>query len=193
MLSALQDKLMRKDFFEEFCREFARETNRLRMEQRAGLSSANRELERVKREIQNVVEAIVDGVKGSELKDRMADLQSRKDALVKQLEVADEPPPLLHLSVADLYRSKVEELAWALQREDTRLEASEMLRGLIDSIVLTPKKGQLRIELRGNLAAMLAAAQQTKRSPETGDLFVPIQLVAGACNPLNLEFAWTAA
>jgi hypothetical protein len=82
-----------------------------------------------------------------------------------------------------------------------------MLRGLIDSIVLMPDppsragdgsarygaQGKLRIELRGNLAAMLAAAQKTKRSPETGDLFVPIQLVAGARNPLNLEFAWTAA
>jgi hypothetical protein len=27
---------------------------------------------------------------------------------------------------------------------------------------------------------MLTAAQQTKRSPETGDLLVPVQLVAGA-------------
>ena len=189
----MQDKLMRKDFFEEFCREFAKEMNRLRMEQRAGLSGAKRELERVKREIQKVVEAIVDGVKGSELKDRMADLQNRKDALLKQLEAADEPRPLLHPSMADLYRSKVEELAAALQREDTRLEASEMLRGLIEAIVLTPEKGQLRIDLKGNLAAMLAAAQKTKRSPETGDLFVPIQLVAGARNPLNLEFAWAAA
>jgi site-specific DNA recombinase len=180
VLSALQDKLMRKDFFEEFCREFAREMNRLRMEQRAGLSGAKRELERVKREIQKVVEAIVDGVKGSELKDRMADLQNRKDALLKLLEVADEAPPLLHPSMADLYRSKVEELAAALQREDTRLEASEMLRGLIDSIVLTPEEGQLRIELRGNLAAMLSAAQKTRRSPKTGDLLVPVQLVAGA-------------
>jgi site-specific DNA recombinase len=180
VLSALQDKLMRKDFFEEFCREFAKEMNRLRMEQRAGLSGAKRELERVKLEIQKVIEAIVDGVKGSELKDRMADLQNRKDALLKQLEVADEPPPLLHPSMADLYRSKVEQLAAALQREDTRLEASEMLRGLIEAIVLTPEKGQFRIELRGNLAAMLTAAQQTKRSPETGDLLVPVQLVAGA-------------
>ena len=48
-----------------------------------------------------------------------------------------------------------------------------MLRGLIDSIVLMPDGGQLRIELRGNLAAMLAAAQKTKRSPETGDLIMP--------------------
>src|SRR5690606_26888335 len=74
-----------------------------------------------------------------------------------QLDTADEPPPLLHPSMADLYRSKVEELTAALQREDTRLEASEMLRGLVDSIVLTPRDGQLGIELRGNLAAMLTA------------------------------------
>ena len=113
----------------------------------------------------------------------MADLQNRKDALLKQLEVADEPPPLLHPSMAELYRSKVEELAAALQREDTRLEASEMLRGLIEAIVLTPQNGQLRIELRANLAAMLAAAQKTRRSPETGDLLVPVQLVAGGVQP----------
>lgn len=68
-----------------------------------------------------------------------------------------------------------------------------MLRGLIEAIVLTPQDGQLRIELRGNLAAMLAAAQKTKRSPETGDLFVPIQLVAAARNHLDLEFAWAVA
>ena len=123
----------------------------------------------------------------------MDDLQARKNALLAQLATADEPPPLLHPSMADLYRSKVEELASALQREDTRLEASETLRGLIDSIVLTPEKGQLRIEPRGNLAAMLTAAQETKRSPDTGDLLVPVQLVAGARNQLNLDFCWAAA
>jgi len=40
---------------------------------------------------------------------------------------------------------------------------------------------------------MLTVAQQTKRSPEAGDLFVPVQLVAGARNPLNLDFSWSAA
>lgn len=179
VLRALQEKLLRNDFFEEFCREFAKEMNRLRMEQRAGATAAKRELERVKREIQKVIDAIVDGVKGSELKDRMAQLQERKEALLRRIETADEPRPLLHSSMADLYRSKVEELAAALEQEDTRLQASEMLRGLIDSIVLMPQDGQLRIELRGNLAAMLTAAQKTKRSPETGDLFVPVQMVAG--------------
>jgi site-specific DNA recombinase len=118
--------------------------------------------------------------------------------------VATEPPPLLHPSMADLYRSKVEQLAAALQREDARQETSETLRGLIESIVLTPEEGQppsraeentarfgeprrssksgggLQIELRGNLAAMFTVATKTMRSPETGDLIVPVQLVAGA-------------
>jgi site-specific DNA recombinase len=143
VLSALQDKLMRKDFFEEFCREFAKETNRLRMEQRAGLSGAKRDLERVKRDIKKVIEAIKSGFAGPDLKAEWDALQERKTALRAKLDAVDEAPPLLHPSMADLYRAKVESLASALQREDARLEASEMLRGLIDSIVLTPENGQL--------------------------------------------------
>ena len=193
VLRALQEKLLRKDFFEEFCREFAKEMNRLRMEQRAKLSGAKRELDRVKRDIEKVVDAIIEGYRTPELKARMEALQERKDALLAQLATADEPPPLLHPSMADLYRSKVEELAAALRREDSRLEAAETLRGLIDSIVLTPQDGQLRVELKGNLAAMLTAAQKTKRSPETGDLFVPIQMVAGARPRLFWRLCWTAA
>lgn len=55
--------------------------------------------------------------------------QTRKNALLVQVATADEPPPLLHPSLADLYRAKVETPAPAHQREATRLEASEMLRG----------------------------------------------------------------
>jgi site-specific DNA recombinase len=46
-LKALQEKLLRQDLFEEFCDEFTREMNRLRMEHRASLSAAEREFERV--------------------------------------------------------------------------------------------------------------------------------------------------
>jgi site-specific DNA recombinase len=181
VLNALQTKLLRKDFFEEFCREFAKEMNRLRMEQRAGLTGAKRELSRIEARRKKLLDLMLDDVvPTSEGKEEMLGLTARRDELQHQIKTAHEPPPLLHPSMADLYRTKVEELAAALQREDTRLEASETLRGLIDSIVLTPEKGQLRIELKGNLAAMLTVAQQTKRSPETGDLFMPVQMVAGA-------------
>ena len=65
--------------------------------------------------------------------------------------------------MADLYRQKVTALAQALEHPETRTEASEALRGLIDAIVLTPNQGALQIELKGNLAAMLGAAQNAKR------------------------------
>ena len=192
VLRALREKLMRQDFFDEFCREFAKEMNRLRMEQRAGLTSAQRELARIEARRKKLVESIMEGVPGAQVKDELIAIGDRKEVLTKQLETANQPPPLLHPSMADLYRTKVEDLAAALQREDTRLEASETLRGLIDAIVLMPEKGQLRIELRGNLAAMLTAAQKTRRSPETGDLLVPVQLVAGARNRRDLQL-WSGA
>ena len=44
VLVALRDKLMRRDLFEDFCREYVRELNRLRMEHRAGLSHGRQEL-----------------------------------------------------------------------------------------------------------------------------------------------------
>jgi hypothetical protein len=78
----------------------------------------------------------------------------RRDEFDAQLRIADEQPPLLHPSMADVYRTKVEQLTSAVQRDDSRIEAFETLRGFIDSIVLTPDGGQLRIELRANLAAM---------------------------------------
>ena len=94
----------------------------------------------------------------------------------------EEPPPLLHPEMARIYRTKVTALATALQESDTKSEATEALRGLVDGIVLTPDPvGQtLQIELRGNLAAMLGATVQTKRSSECDDLSLQVSLVAGA-------------
>ena len=123
---------------------------------------------------------------------RARDQTSREDLQVRRA-AADEPPPLLHPGMADLYRQKVTALAQALEHPETRTKASEAIRGLIDAIVLTSDHGELQIELKGNLAAMLGAAKNTKRSPETGDLSLQVVMVAGARNQQYLEFCWTAA
>ena len=64
----------------------------------------------------------------------------------------------------------------------------------MDAIVLTPDQGgeELQIDLRGNLAAMLGATVQTKRSPESDDLFLQVSLVAGARNQHYLQL-WRPA
>jgi DNA invertase Pin-like site-specific DNA recombinase len=181
VLRALQEKLLQQDLFEEFCDEFTREMNRLRMEHRASLSSAKREVERIGTRIKKHLNLMLDDeIAVDEGKAEIKALDTRRKELQSQLETADEPPPLLHPEMAELYRQKVTTLAQALERSETRTEATEALRGLIDAIVMTPDDGALRIELRGNLAAMLSAATNAKRSPETGDLSLQVQMVAGA-------------
>ena len=91
-----------------------------------------------------------------------------------------------------LYREKVTALGQALEHPETRTEASQALRGLIDAITLTPDQGALRIELKGNPAALLSAATNAKRSPE-GDLSLQIALVRGARNKLYRQLCWAAA
>jgi len=93
-------------------------------------------------------------------------------------------------------------------------EAAEAIRGLVDAVVLTRvesalkahviRRGRraqgnagaldtgLQIELKGNLAAMLTAATDAKRSPDTGDLELQIAMVAGARNQHYLQL-WRPA
>src|SRR3954467_8590007 len=180
VLRALQEKLLRQDLFKEFCDEFTREMNRLRMEHRAGLSAAEREIERIEERRKKLIELVIEGVPPSEVKDELTANAAKREALRARVAAADAPPPRLHPEMAGLYRQKVTALAEALKHPETRTEASEALRGLIDAIVMTPADGALRIELKGNLAAMLGATVQSKRSPETGDLSLQVSMVAGA-------------
>jgi hypothetical protein len=102
-------------------------------------------------------------------------------------------PELLHPRMSDVYREKVGSLCLALESEESRTGAWRPSVALIEAILLEPNGDRLNITLKGDLAGMLSAARDTKRSPETGDLLVQIKLVAGARNPLNLEFTWSAA
>jgi hypothetical protein len=142
VLRALHDKLLRQDLFEEFCDEFTREMNRLRMEHRASLSSAEREIERIETRRKKLIEMVMSGVPPAEVKDEMIANAARREELKAKLAAADAPPPLLHPEMAELYRQKVTTLAQALEHPETRTEASEALRGLIDAIVLTTGPGR---------------------------------------------------
>lgn len=140
-----------------------------------------------------VTQAAPGGVPLAPVKEPLIALEVQQTELRARLDRAIKPPPLLHPNMADLYREKVTQLARGLEHEDSRTAAAEALRGLIDAIVLTPQGGELRIELQGNLAAMLKAAQaqstgepltplgcwKDERPPGDDDL-VQIMLVAGA-------------
>jgi site-specific DNA recombinase len=143
-------------------------------ELRAGASSAKRELERVRGEIQKVIEAIKAGFPPADLKEEMETLQERKEALLAQLAAATELPPLLHPNLADLWRAEIAELRDALTEDRCDLGGREAVRKMVEEIRLTPQDGTLAVEVKGNLAAMLATA-----NPTTEDWERQLTLVAG--------------
>ncbi|MGA8156811.1 MAG: recombinase family protein, partial [Rhodoplanes sp.] len=93
---------------------------------------------------------------------QMKALEDQKEGLERRLADADEPPALLHPEMAGYYRKQVAALHAALQEEgDTRrLRAVEVLRSLVDRIVLTPEDGELRIAVVGDIAGILTVASQ---------------------------------
>ena len=112
-------------------------------------------------------------------------LEARRAELMQFLADAEEPPPLLHPSMAELYRSRLTNLYEALGREETRTEAAEIIRSLVDEIVLTPENGEFNIDLRGDLAGILTIATGAKRPLPGGngvsidELASQAELVAG--------------
>lgn len=181
VLNGLRAHLMEPELFKAFCDEFTREVNRLRIERDAEVISHKRELERIDRELDKAVQAILDGVPGSKLKDRIGGLEARKSELVELVSGANEPVLLLHPNMAELYRTRVSALCESLASDDGKNEAVEVLRTLVDEVQLVPEGAELTIVLRGDLAAILTFATNKKRPDilsEAG-LLSPVSLVAG--------------
>ncbi len=93
---------------------------------RTNIASANCELARIEARKSKLINLVLDDqLPALEAKEELLKNAKRREELEAQLRVGDEPPPLLHPRMADVYRRKVEELAEALQRPDARVEASE--------------------------------------------------------------------
>ena len=185
VLNGLRTHLMEPELFKTFCDEFTREVNRLRMERDAQIISHKRELERVDRELDKAVQAILDGVPGSKLKDKIGGLEARKSELVELVSGTDKPVPLLHPNMAELFRTRISALCESLASDEGKSEAVEVLRTLVDEVQLVPEGTELTIVLRGDLAAILTFASNRKR-PDLlseagllGDLLSPVSVVAG--------------
>ena len=186
VLSAMQERLWRDDLFEEFCREFVKERNRLHHEAGSAITVAHRDLGAVQRQIDQHLNWIGEewngqnDVMASEVRRKMEALVARKSELTATLAAAERARrsrPLLHPEMGKIYRAWVLELRTGLVDEDQRAGAVTALRAMVQQVVLTPENGELAIELVGDLAAMLVAANP-RENPE--DLRRQVMVVAGA-------------
>ena len=90
--------------------------------------------------------------------------------------------PLLHPNLPEVYRRKVAHLHTLLEQPDTKVEAMDLIRSLVEAIVLTPEDGTLRVDLRGELAAILGLCADSKKpgAVSGAGLLEQVKMVAGA-------------
>ena len=86
----------------------------------------------------------------------MARLERRREELERDLAAQNAPMVVLRPNLAELYRRRVADLHEALNEEGARADAFEIIRSLVDAIVLVPDGGTLRVNLKGELAGILA-------------------------------------
>ena len=178
VLDGMKHQLMHPDKVKEFVATFHQEFNRIAAGRDGERQRIEQDLEKAKRDLKRLVEAIKAGVSPTSIRDEMGELEARRADLEARLGAAPKPAPRIHPNLAEVYRRKVADLANALQQEDARAEAATALRGLIEEIRLVPVDGKLTIELLGELSALIDLG--TNKHPRTDGPGVQLTLVAGA-------------
>jgi site-specific DNA recombinase len=181
VLEGLRDRMMDPALFKAFVAEFIAEWNRLQAGAAADTTARAGELERVRRQIERLVDALADGAAMASVRDRLTGLEARRLQLERDIADSVAPAPRLHPNLAEVYRQRVAILVDTIA-SDNAAEVRERVRGLVSAILLIPEDGKLRIEIRGELAAILAlsaAATRTSADRSADAMCEQVKMVAG--------------
>ena len=176
---------MAPELVAEFTRIFQEEMNAAAKTAAVRGEELKREADAVERKMAGIMSAIEDGMYTPALKERMKALEARKAEI--QAIVADAEAPSvvrLHPNAAEVYRRKVADLELALNDDGIKAEAGDILRSLIDRVVLTPAAGApdgIDAQLHGDLATVLALSDpEQQKLPAAGAAGSQLSVVAGA-------------
>ena len=156
VLRAMQTRFFEPGRFDEFCRGFTEEMNRLRRDYRTKLAALPREIAGIDRRSKEILELLLQGFRDEAWKEELRRLEERRTELKASVANPEKEPvlPALHPQMAQVFRQKTMQLVSALEHEDAELReaARESLRGFIDHIVIPPKDGLLQVvgEFRRN-------------------------------------------
>ena len=183
VLVGLKEKLLAPELVAAFVEEYQAEMNRLAKETQQQTASLHRERAVIERKIDGILRAIEDQMYSPVMKDRMQALEARHDEIDRLLSATPPLAPVrLHPGLKDVYRRKVAQLEEALNDDAIKTEAMEIIRGMIDRIVMTPVDDGLKAELYGDLAEILAFCDgggPKNQHPGPSDPGCQLSVVAG--------------
>ncbi len=177
-----------------------------------GRGRLERQIAESQTKIDRLVDAIANGADYGEVREALAAAKAKQAAAREALQdMQDLPVIAIHPRLADEYRRQVDDLRQALDdlSPEGRPAALNVLRGLIDRVVLTPAAAArgLDIAVEGRLQAILALA--TGQAPPESRLTLQGERVKGTlvvslgsfCSTIELHprtaeiarFSWSAS
>ena len=171
VLSALSETLLAPELVSEFVREFHRRRAERGRSSGAEREKAERRVAAERAKVDRLVRAVTDGgAEFSAIRDALAKARQELEAAETIVaETAAAPVIALHPNLADEYRRLVTDLRHflTLGDADSRRDASERIRELIDVITISPApaKTGTAIQLEFRLSAALALAVGPTATP----------------------------
>ena len=157
----------------EFANELKAELERLRLTGDQDRSRIEAELRKTERGIKRCLAYIVDGDGDpGAVRDQLKKLETAKKELTAALVVQSQDTKVeVHPNAGHLYRRKIEELHQMLDDELSEPQATEIIRSLVDEVVVVPGdvRGQCDVALHGALAQILNFSHQSKTADSTED------------------------
>ncbi|MCW8088264.1 recombinase family protein [Sabulicella glaciei] len=188
ILDAMADDLMQPDALANFVAGFTTEWNRLVAVRTAEIAQTRQTLGVVTRKLNGLINALADGYRAPGLQAQLDNLSAEQAQLQAEIDASEAvtPLPRLHSNLSEVYRQRVARLREELGGETAEQGVIEAARALIDCIVIFPPTlsgGAPRIEVRGELSALLGAAGvpglQLQRSDNAK---TPPTFVDGVCS-----------
>ena len=191
VLTSLQKNLMHPDLVQEFVTAFQIEINKERNDADADRRQSERQLANINRQLDGLITAIADGLRAPGLQQRLDTLEEEKARITSLLNAPQVSPVRLHPGIANSWARRIAELRHFLDQDDTRTEATEIIRSLIERVTVHPREdGSFEIELEGELTRMIEVSLDTERGPKNKKTTLAdaerrsVLVVAGARNPL---------
>ena len=166
-----------------FTAEFQHEVERLRKTSASKLTMKRKRLKEVTRQIDRIVEHIVNGTDTKSITSKLFGLEAEKESL--ELEVAQHQEESMVVpiqNIGQVYRTKIRQLTDGLSDPAIRLKAIDAIQSLIDHIRVTPTNTGFDVELHGELGAIMEVVDQNDRRPAELTAGRSLSVVAGVCH-----------
>ena len=184
ILNGLQTQLMHPDLLAEFCDAYEQQLKHLKKYQLSDADQAKKKLAKLEAEKSKLIAAIKQGIPADEIKDEFTRIAQQREKFEILLNHQAKPVISFKPNMAGRYYQEIVKLREALNNETHRHEAAELIRTLVDKVVLTPDEDNkhLKINIYGDLAGILSmvSGAEIKQEDLLTQTFFNHALPAGA-------------